>query len=194
MLSPRPTARVSVHDIDGQLLNEYAGSRQLSLGPPATPWAMYLAGPDRRYRFLAFDLDAKGGRTAADADHDARALATTPKLILLDEPAAGMNPRETEDLKALIRAIRDELGVTVVLIEHDMRLVMGVTDRIVVLGRDVGGPEQQLTTTTVADFDPAVVDMRTMLIIGSSATTVAERSGGRLVFTPRHHTPDGHGV
>ena len=63
----------------------------------------------------------------------ARALATTPKLILLDEPAAGMNPRETEDLKALIRAIRDELGVTVVLIEHDMRLVMTLSESITVL-------------------------------------------------------------
>ncbi|WP_216317625.1 ABC transporter ATP-binding protein [Deinococcus aestuarii] len=63
----------------------------------------------------------------------ARALATTPKLVLLDEPAAGMNPRETEDLKALIRRIRDELGVTVVLIEHDMRLVMTLSEHITVL-------------------------------------------------------------
>ncbi|MFD2608432.1 ABC transporter ATP-binding protein [Deinococcus taklimakanensis] len=63
----------------------------------------------------------------------ARALATTPKLILLDEPAAGMNPRETEDLKALIRRIRDDLGVTVCLIEHDMRLVMTLSEYITVL-------------------------------------------------------------
>ncbi len=63
----------------------------------------------------------------------ARALATTPKLVLLDEPAAGMNPRETEELKALIRAIRDDLGVTVVLIEHDMRLVMTLSENITVL-------------------------------------------------------------
>ncbi|GGQ99022.1 ABC transporter ATP-binding protein [Deinococcus ruber] len=63
----------------------------------------------------------------------ARALATNPKVILLDEPAAGMNPRETETLKALIRAIRDELGVTVVLIEHDMRLVMTLSEHITVL-------------------------------------------------------------
>lgn len=63
----------------------------------------------------------------------ARALATTPKLILLDEPAAGMNPRETEDLKALIRRIRDDLGVTVCLIEHDMRLVMTLSEHITVL-------------------------------------------------------------
>ncbi len=63
----------------------------------------------------------------------ARALATTPRLVLLDEPAAGMNPRETEDLKALIRRIRDDLGVTVVLIEHDMRLVMTLSENITVL-------------------------------------------------------------
>ncbi|ADV68048.1 ABC transporter ATP-binding protein [Deinococcus maricopensis] len=63
----------------------------------------------------------------------ARALATTPKLVLLDEPAAGMNPRETETLKALIRRIRDDLGVTVVLIEHDMRLVMTLSEHITVL-------------------------------------------------------------
>jgi precorrin-2 C20-methyltransferase/precorrin-3B C17-methyltransferase len=62
-------------------------------------------------------------------------------------------------------------------------------DRVVVLGRDVGGPEQQLTTTTVADFDPAVVDMRTMIIIGSSATKVVSRAAGTLVFTPRSHRP-----
>jgi ABC-type branched-subunit amino acid transport system ATPase component len=62
----------------------------------------------------------------------ARALATEPKLLCLDEPAAGFNPAEKEELMGLIRKIRDD-GYTVLLIEHDMRLVMGVTDRIVVL-------------------------------------------------------------
>jgi len=62
----------------------------------------------------------------------ARALATEPKLLCLDEPAAGFNPAEKEELLQLIKKIRD-LGYTVLLIEHDMRLVMGVTDRIVVL-------------------------------------------------------------
>ncbi|WP_434740946.1 ABC transporter ATP-binding protein [Micromonospora sp. SH-82] len=62
----------------------------------------------------------------------ARALATDPALLCLDEPAAGFNPAEKEELLQLIRQIRDQ-GVTVLLIEHDMRLVMGVTDRIVVL-------------------------------------------------------------
>jgi branched-chain amino acid transport system ATP-binding protein len=62
----------------------------------------------------------------------ARALATEPKLLCLDEPAAGFNPNEKEQLMELIRKIRDD-GYTVLLIEHDMKLVMGVTDRIVVL-------------------------------------------------------------
>jgi branched-chain amino acid transport system ATP-binding protein len=63
----------------------------------------------------------------------ARALASTPKLLLLDEPTAGMNPVETIDMTALFSRIRDELGVTILLIEHDMRVVMGVSDRVTVL-------------------------------------------------------------
>lgn len=63
----------------------------------------------------------------------ARAIASRPKLLLLDEPAAGMNPKETEEMTALIRRIRDELNITVLLIEHDMRVVMGISDHITVL-------------------------------------------------------------
>ena len=75
ILSPRPTVRVIVHELDGELLNSYEGSRRTSSSAPETPWAMYLADRDRRYRYLAFDLDAKGERGPADADRDARALA-----------------------------------------------------------------------------------------------------------------------
>jgi len=63
----------------------------------------------------------------------ARALASDPKLVLLDEPTAGMNPLETSDAMVLFRRVRDELGITVLLIEHDMRVVMGISDRITVL-------------------------------------------------------------
>lgn len=63
----------------------------------------------------------------------ARALATEPKLLLLDEPAAGLNPSETDALMDFIRWIIPEFGVTVLLIEHDMRLVMGICERIYVL-------------------------------------------------------------
>ena len=63
----------------------------------------------------------------------ARALAAQPKLLLLDEPAAGMNPQETQELMEMIRWIRKEFGLTVLLIEHDMSLVMGICERIYVL-------------------------------------------------------------
>lgn len=63
----------------------------------------------------------------------ARALATRPRLLILDEPAAGMNPQETQNLMELIRWIREEFKLTILLIEHDMSLVMGVCERIYVL-------------------------------------------------------------
>jgi branched-chain amino acid transport system ATP-binding protein len=76
----------------------------------------------------------------------ARALAVEPKLILLDEPTAGMNPHETQEATTLFRRLRDEKGITVLLIEHDMRVVMGVSERITVLdyGEKIaeGSPEQ----------------------------------------------------
>ena len=63
----------------------------------------------------------------------ARALATEPKLLLLDEPAAGMNPQETAELMETIRFVRDKFDMTILLIEHDMRLVSGICDRLTVL-------------------------------------------------------------
>ncbi|HEX9854990.1 MAG TPA: ABC transporter ATP-binding protein [Acidimicrobiia bacterium] len=67
----------------------------------------------------------------------ARALATDPTLLLLDEPTAGMNPRETSELTGLITKMRDDLGVTIVVIEHEMRVVRDVSDRVVVLDHGV---------------------------------------------------------
>ena len=63
----------------------------------------------------------------------ARALASNPKLLLLDEPTAGMNPGETAQMTALVKRLRDELDLTVLLIEHDMKVVMGISERITVL-------------------------------------------------------------
>ena len=63
----------------------------------------------------------------------ARALVTNMKVLLLDEPAAGMNPTETEDLMACINTIRDRFGIAILLIEHDMSLVMNVCERIKVI-------------------------------------------------------------
>ena len=67
----------------------------------------------------------------------ARALAIDPKLLLLDEPAAGLNPKETEEMKQFILKLRDDLNTTILLIEHDMKLVMGLSDRITVLNYGV---------------------------------------------------------
>jgi branched-chain amino acid transport system ATP-binding protein len=84
-----------------------------------------------------------------------RALAADPRMIMLDEPAAGLNHEELEDLARLIREIRDNLGVTVLLVEHHMQLVMGVSDHIVALnfGRKIaeGSPSQ-------IQADPAVIE------------------------------------
>lgn len=63
----------------------------------------------------------------------ARALASKPKLLLLDEPTAGMNPKETQEMMDFIRYLRDTLGLTILLIEHQMRMVMGISERITVL-------------------------------------------------------------
>ena len=83
-----------------------------------------------------------------------RALATHPKLLLLDEPAAGMNPQETEELGVFIRDIKERFGLTVFMIEHHMKLVMGISDRIYVI--DFGKQIAEGTPKEVRD-NPAVI-------------------------------------
>jgi branched-chain amino acid transport system ATP-binding protein len=81
-----------------------------------------------------------------------RALATKPKVLLLDEPAAGMNPLETQDLMKLIRFVRDRFNLTILLIEHDMSLVMGICERILVLdyGQTIAeGTPSEISTNPV---------------------------------------------
>ena len=87
-----------------------------------------------------FDLDKEAETLAKNLAYGqqrrleiVRALATEPKILFLDEPAAGMNPQETAELTALIRRIKNEFNITIMLIEHDMSLVMEVTERIYVL-------------------------------------------------------------
>ena len=83
-----------------------------------------------------------------------RALATHPKLLLLDEPAAGMNPQETEELGVFIKEIKDKFGLTVFMIEHHMNLVMGISDRIYVI--DFGKQIAEGTPREVRE-NPAVI-------------------------------------
>ena len=87
-----------------------------------------------------FDLDKEANYKASQLPYGkqrkleiARALATNPKLLLLDEPAAGMNPNETEELMHTIHSVRDQFGVAILLIEHDMNFVMGICEEITVL-------------------------------------------------------------
>jgi branched-chain amino acid transport system ATP-binding protein len=118
-------------------------------------------GHDRAMELLAFmGLRGKADELAVNLSYGdqrrleiARAMATEPKLLCLDEPAAGFNPAEKKKLMELIRRVRDQ-GYTVLLIEHDMRLVMGVTDRIVVL--EFGQKIAEGTPAEIRD-NPAVI-------------------------------------
>ena len=104
-------------------------------------FAMEEAMRDRAKEILRiFDLYEERNNLACNLPYGkqrkleiARALATNPKVLLLDEPAAGMNPHETDDLMRIVRSLRDKFGVTILLIEHDMKFVSGLCDQVTVL-------------------------------------------------------------
>ena len=104
-------------------------------------WKEEKAAREKAIELLKiFDLDKYANTHAGNLPYGeqrkleiARAMATEPKILLLDEPAAGMNPKETEDLMNTIKLIRDKFGIAILLIEHDMKLVLGICERLIVL-------------------------------------------------------------
>lgn len=104
-------------------------------------WKMEKAMDEKALELLkVFDLDGEAQTLASNLPYGkqrkleiTRALATEPKLLLLDEPAAGMNPNETKELMETIRFVRDHFDMTILLIEHDMKLVSGICEKLTVL-------------------------------------------------------------
>jgi len=115
---------------------------------------------DRLLKFI--NLNGKGEILAKNFPYGeqrrleiARALASRPKLLLLDEPTAGMNPSETQEMMDFIQHLRDELGITILLIEHQMRVVMGISETVTVL--DYGKKIAEGTPDDVQN-DPNVIE------------------------------------
>ncbi|MFD5507131.1 ABC transporter ATP-binding protein [Streptomyces sp. NPDC059761] len=139
-----------------------SGPLGIMLGLPRAK-AEERAAEETAQRLLALlGLDGRADETAGSLSYGdqrrleiARALATGPRLLLLDEPAAGTNPTEKRDLAALIRRINGELGISVLLIEHDMPLVASVADRVTVLNF---GKVIASGSPSAVQRDPAVVE------------------------------------
>ncbi len=117
-----------------------AGFLGIVLRLPTTRQEEKIAEEEARRLLKFVNLAGKGDFWAKNLPYGdqrrleiARALAARPKLLLLDEPTAGMNPRETQEMMDFIRHLRDDLGITILLIEHQMRVVMGISEIVTVL-------------------------------------------------------------
>jgi len=139
-----------------------AGFLGIVLHSPATRREETQANEEANRLLKFVNLAGKGDMIAKNLPYGdqrrleiARALATRPKVLCLDEPAAGMNPRESQDLMDFIRHLRDAVGITILLIEHQMRVVMGISEKVTVL--DYGKKIAEGTPAEVQK-DPRVIE------------------------------------
>lgn len=129
---------------------------------PATRKEELEAAVEARRLLKFINMEGKGDLMAKNFPYGeqrrleiARALASRPKLLLLDEPTAGMNPSETQAMMDFIQHLRDELGITIILIEHQMRVVMGISETVTVL--DYGKKIAEGTPDEIKN-DPTVIE------------------------------------
>lgn len=159
-LFPNLTAMENI--LVGLHIHLKSGFFGIVLSLPATRKEELEAAVEARRLLKFINMEGKGDLMAKNFPYGeqrrleiARALASRPKLLLLDEPTAGMNPSETQAMMDFIQNLRDELGITIILIEHQMRVVMGISETVTVL--DYGKKIAEGTPDDIKN-DPTVIE------------------------------------